>query len=109
MRITRAKDHIEIHRMERGIADLLANGAVMKVEPQGYQLTSTLFLVQTENGDFRPVINLRALNRFLEKESFKMEGLQLVRSLIQQGDLMTKLDLKDAYYALLFSHVTGSV
>ena len=30
-----------------------------------------------------------------------MEGLQVVESLIQQGDFMIKLDLKDAYYALL--------
>ena len=29
-----------------------------------------------------------------------MEGLQVVRSLIQQGDFMMKLDLKDAFYAL---------
>ena len=47
--------------MERAIADLLAKGAVKEVEPQDDQFTSTLFLVQKENGDFRPVINLRAL------------------------------------------------
>ena len=29
-----------------------------------------------------------------------MEGLQVVKSLIQQGDFMMKLDLKDAYYPL---------
>ena len=29
-----------------------------------------------------------------------MVGLQIVRSLIQPGDFMMKLDLKDAYYAL---------
>ena len=29
-----------------------------------------------------------------------MEGLQVVKSLIQQGDFMMKLDLKDAYYTL---------
>ena len=47
-----------------------------------------------------PVINLRALNRFLEKEQFKIEGLQRLRSLIQQWDCMIKLNLKDGYYAL---------
>ena len=29
-----------------------------------------------------------------------MEGLQVVRSLLQKGDFMMKLDLKDAYYAI---------
>jgi len=86
--------------MEMAIEDLLAKGAIREVKPQDDQFTSTLFLVQKENGHYRPVINLRALNRFLGKESFKMEGLQVVKSLIMQGDLMMKLDLKYAYYAL---------
>ena len=68
--------------MEMAIKDLLSKGAVREVQPQDDQFTSTLFLVQKENGDYRPIINLRALNRFLEKESFKMEGLQVVKSLI---------------------------
>ena len=69
--------------MEMAIKDLLAKGAVQEVKLRGNQFTSTLFLLQNENGDYRPVINLCALNRFLEKESFKMEGLQVVKSLIQ--------------------------
>ena len=83
--------------MGRAIANLLAKGAVKAVQPQDDQFTSTLFLVEKDNGEFRPVINLRALNRFLGKESFKMEGLQVVRSLLQKGDFMMKLDLKDSY------------
>ena len=90
----------DAYHMEMAIKDLLAKGAVREVKPQDDQFTSTLFLVQKKNGDYRPVINLRALNRFLGKESFKMEGLQVVKSLIQQGDFMMKLDLKDAYNAL---------
>ena len=86
----------------------LAKGAVKAVQPEDDQLTLTLFLVQKDNGEFRPVINLRALNRFLGKESFKMEGLQVVRSLLQKGDFMMKLDLKDAYMQSPFTHPTGS-
>jgi len=91
---------MEAQQMDRAIANLLAKGAVKAVQPQDDQFTSTLFLVEKDNGEFRPVINLRALNRFLDKESFKMEGLQVVRSLLQKGDFMMKLDLKDAYYAI---------
>lgn len=100
MRITRTKSHAEAQQMDLPIANLLAKGAVREVQSQDDQFTSTLFLVQKENGEFRPVINLRALNRFLGKESFKMEGLQVVRSRLQKGDFMMKLDLKDAYYAI---------
>ena len=57
-------------------------GAVEEVKPQDNQFISTLFLVQNENGGFRPVINLLAFNHFLGKESFKIEGLQVVWSLL---------------------------
>lgn len=100
MRVTRVKCNLDAHPMEMAIEDLLAKGVIWEVKLQDDQFTSTLFLVQKENGDYRPVINLCALNWFLAKESFKMEGLQVVKSLIQQGDFMMKLDLKDVYYAL---------
>ena len=67
--------------MEMANKDLLVKVAVWEVRPQDNQFTSTLFLVQNENGDHRPIIDLRALNRFLGKKSFKMEGLQVVKSL----------------------------
>ena len=104
MRVTRVKCHSDAHHMEMAIKDLLSKGAVREVQPTDDQFTPTLFLVQKENGDYRPIINLRALNRFLEKESFKMEGLQVAKSLIQQVDFMMKLDLKDAYYAIPIHH-----
>ena len=99
-RITPAKSSMEAQQMDRAIANLLAKGAVKAVQPQDYQFTSTLFLVEKDNEEFRPVINLRALNCFLGKEPFKMEGLHVVRSLLQKGDFTMKLDLKDAYYAI---------
>ena len=51
-------------------------------------------------GEFRPVINLKVLNRFLPKKKFKLEGLHTARSLLRKGDYMMKLDLKDAYYVV---------
>ena len=46
------------------------------------------------------MINLKALNRFLPKEKFKMEGLHTAHCLLLKGDHMMKLDVKDAYYAV---------
>jgi len=52
----------------------------------------------SKEGGQRPVINLKALNRFVKHEQFKMEGLHILPShLIQAEDWMIKLDLKDAY------------
>ena len=50
------------------------------------------------SGQYRPVINLEALNRFVESTPFKMKSLQIAKSLLQPGDYMMKLDLKDAYH-----------
>ena len=50
-----------------------------------------------KDGSCRPVVNLRLLNNFLVKRRFKMEGIVLLNSLVQQGDWMVSIDLKDAY------------
>ena len=70
--------------------------------PHPDEFMSTLFLVenQDKSGEHRPVINLKALNQFLPKETFKMESLNTVRSLLRPGDFMMKMDLKDAYYVV---------
>ena len=58
---------------------------------------SQIFLVEKKDGGQRPVVNLKCLNQFMRVEHFKMEGLHLLPDLIQPGDWMIKLDLKDAY------------
>ena len=50
------------------------------------------------DGGLRPVINLKALNRFFVEEHFKMEGFHMVKDLVQPGDWLAKIDLKDAYF-----------
>ena len=81
---------------------LIRKSAISVVNPCPQQFISTLFLVEKGQGtgEFHPVINLKALHRFLPKEKFKMEGLHTVRSLLRKGDYMMKLDLKDVYYAV---------
>ena len=48
-------------------------------------------------GGFRPIVNLKPINKFIKYEHFKMENLQAVRFLLREGDWMVKVDLKDAY------------
>ena len=88
--------------MKEAIQSLIFKGAISVVNPCPQQFISTLFLMEKGQGtgEFRPVINLKALNRFLPKEKFKMEGLHTARSLLRKGDYMMKLDLRDAYYAV---------
>ena len=101
-RETKVQNKKQAKFMEKAIEDLLQKGAVTQVQPKADQFISTLFLVEKESGSeqFRPVINLRPLNRFVRTESFRMEGLQIAKNLIQPGDFLMKLDLKDAYYTV---------
>ena len=56
-----------------------------------------LFLVKKKNGSFKPVFNLKPLNKHIHKQSFKMATVRTVAESIRQGDWAVSLDLKDAY------------
>ena len=79
------------------VSELLSKGAITETRVSTDQFVSQLFLVEKKDGGQRPVINLKGLNQYVKVEHFKMEGLHLLPDLIQAGDWMVKLDLKDAY------------
>ena len=56
-----------------------------------------------EEGEYRPIINLKGLNQFVPYLHFKMEGLKDVKNLLKKGDWMCKMDLKDAYFSVPLS------
>ena len=49
--------------------------------------------------NFRPVINLKPLNQFVEKIHFKMDNIRIALNCISPGDFMVSIDLKDAYFS----------
>ena len=56
--------------------------------------------VSEKSGGNQPVINLKDLNRFIPYKCFKMEGLHCLKYVLQKGDYMRKIDLKDAYFSV---------
>ena len=60
-----------------------------------------LFVVPKTTGGWRPVIDLSALNRYLQRIHFKMETAASVRAAVQKNDWATSLDLRDAYFHVL--------
>ena len=70
------------------------------VKPIPGQFVSNIFLVPKRDGKSRPVINLKDLNVFIQYDHFKMEGIHLLRDLLQPQDWLGKIDLKDAYYVI---------
>ena len=55
-----------------------------------------LFLVPKPNN--RPILDLSKLNLFLKVEKFKMETPETIRTSLQQGEWVTSVDFKDAYF-----------
>jgi hypothetical protein len=56
--------------------------------------------VPKKDGSFRPVINLKKLNLFVEYHHFKQENLSFVLDIIQKNDYLTSIDLTDAYFSI---------
>ena len=46
------------------------------------------------------MINLKNLNKFIPYEHFKMEGLHCLKFLLEQDNLLCKIDLKEAYFSV---------
>ena len=57
-----------------------------------------LFLVQKPNKKWRPILDLRQLNVYLQTNTFKMETPETIRVSLQKGEWVTSLDFSDAYF-----------
>ena len=77
--------------------EMLEKGVIREVIHCEDQFVSYLFLVSKKDGGKRPVINPKELNTFIPYRYFKMEGLHLLKEILERGDYLCKLDLKDAY------------
>lgn len=85
--------------LTREVEDLVRKNAIVPTPNEG-GFSSTIFLVPKTDGSWRPVINLRALNKHVVTHHFKMESIRTIKGLMQQGDWLLKLDLKDAYLSV---------
>ena len=84
--------------MEEEIQTLAQKQAVQEVLVTTKAYYSNIFMVPKKDGDKRPVINLKSLNKYMKSEQFKMEGLHIVKALLQKSNWMAKVDLKDAFF-----------
>lgn len=82
------------------INSLLSKDAIEEVPMSELCYSSNMFLVAKKSGGKRPVLNLRPLNNFVPNETFKMEGIHLLKDFLKPNYFMTKLDMRDAYYSI---------
>ena len=93
-------NQVQEELVAKELDELLQKGAVEKTEahPEGFY--SILFPVPKKDGGQRLVINLKALNTFVQPAHFKMEGIHTLKEIVKPGDWLAKIDLKDAYFAI---------
>jgi len=90
---------VQLQLIREEVAEMVQKGAVQQIHPlEGFY--SNLFLVPKKDGGQRPIINLKALNQFVQKQHFKMEGIHNLKHLLQPGDWLGKVDLKDAFFTI---------
>lgn len=87
--------------VENEIQELLKKGAIIQSKHEEGEFISNIFIVPKSNGKFRPIINLKKLNQFIQYYNhFKQETFKVVLDLIQENDFFTKIDLTDAYFSV---------
>jgi hypothetical protein len=92
-------DRDELIQVREMVQDLLKNQVIEPVSPDPNQFVSQLFLVTNKDQSKRAILNVKEINtRFLPKQHFKMETLQLILPLIRRGDWFGSWDLRKGYF-----------
>lgn len=86
--------------VDKEVSNLLRKGAIVPTTLHPHGFVSNLFVVDKTDGGQRPVINLKDFNQWLVYRHFKMEGIHLLRDLLQPNIWMVRLDLQDAYLSV---------
>ncbi|CEP09830.1 hypothetical protein [Parasitella parasitica] len=87
--------HQDSRGLEAEILVLLKKRAIEETSGLGFR--SHLFTVPKKNGDLRPVLNLKPLNEFIQRQHFHIETTDQVCSLVERNDYMAGIDFLDAF------------
>lgn len=83
------------------IVKLLNKGVIVESPHSQGEFVSSIFLRLKKNGvDYRMILNLKELNKFIVYRHFKMDSLKTVTDLMTQGCFMASVDIRDAYYTV---------
>ena len=98
--MTQANSDEERILIEEEINNLLAKDTIEEILMSELYYSSSMFLVTKKSVGKRPVSNLKPLNKFVPNQTFKMEGIHLLKDFLKPNYFMTKLDLSDAYCSI---------
>ena len=87
--------------IEPEIVQLLNKGIIVESPHSQAEFVSSIFVRLKKNGvDYRMILNLKELNKFIVYQHFKMDSLKTVTDLMSQGCYMVSIDIKDAFYTV---------
>ena len=86
--------------IDDGIEKLLQRNLTTRCDHEEREIISPIFLKKKFDGSFRLILNLKSLNKNIEKQYFRMETITLILKLVTPNMYFTKTDLKDGYYTI---------
>ena len=87
--------------LQNEIRNMLKKGIIEHSKHENGEYISSIFLREKKTaGQYRMILNLKKLNKFVEKHHFKMDTLAQTIALVTPGAWMLSLDFQDAYYSL---------
>eukprot|EP01126_Amoeba_proteus_P041584 TRINITY_DN4476_c0_g6_i1.p1 TRINITY_DN4476_c0_g6~~TRINITY_DN4476_c0_g6_i1.p1 ORF type:complete len:589 (+),score=71.36 TRINITY_DN4476_c0_g6_i1:634-2400(+) len=91
--------------LDKEMGRLKEMGVFEKLPQECYSsaIVSFLFCVPKKDGGWRPILNFVPTNNHISKIHFKMDTVRDLKDILVKDDLMTKIDLKDAYLHLFFN------
>ena len=83
------------------VNEFLSNKIIKKVSPNHDQFLSHIFPVPKKTLDeFRVILDLTDLNKFIRKIKFRMDRIPDIMNIIKPGDYLVSIDLSDAYFCI---------
>ena len=91
-----------ISSVSKELSILYSKTAIVSTTPSPDQFVSPIFDVPKKNSDKRRVIlNLKFLNNYIIKSTFKLEDYNDIINMVRKGDYFVSIDLCDAYLMIL--------
>ena len=78
----------------------LENKVISVVQPLETDIVSRIFSVPKPDKSIRIILDLSRLNMFINKVSFKLEDRKTIMYMIEQGDFLASIDLKNAFFSI---------
>ena len=102
---SRPRPEIQFDSNEKDIIDseithLLKLGVIEPAVHSPDEYISTIFVRKKKSGKYRMILNLKGLNKHIEKHPFKMDTLRSAVRLMTPNCIMASIDLKDVYYVV---------